>query len=160
MTRNQLFIHLVIQSQFFKVEKAGVLNLYNAPFVKIGNGHYFFVSNMETNWFDAYEYCRGMDTHLITFETMDEWNLISDYMKDKEMTDFYWTSGTDLANYGTHTWFSNGKPITLNIWRIGEPNNYGGNEHCDAFYIFPVTQHSALNDEQCVTLRRFICEVP
>ncbi|KAH8328283.1 hypothetical protein KR067_007662, partial [Drosophila pandora] len=128
--------------------------------VKIGNSHYFFESKKETNWFDAYEYCRSMDTHLITFETMDEWNLISEYMKDKELTNFYWTSGTDLANHGKHKWFSNGKPIKLNIWRIGEPNNFGGNEHCDAFYIIPETQQSALNDEQCVTLRRFICEVP
>ncbi|KAL7744634.1 hypothetical protein ACLKA6_017141 [Drosophila palustris] len=81
-----------------------------------------------------------------------------DLMKDDYL---YWTSGNDMAETGRHVWFGNGHPIGVNIWALGQPDNGAGLEHCDHIgYRRVVTDKKGLNDNQCSTKLRFICEVP
>ncbi|XP_015035231.2 C-type lectin 37Da-like, partial [Drosophila pseudoobscura] len=107
------------------------VNINPAPFVKIGNGYYYIENKLRKNWFDAYESCSRMGAALISFETIEEWNLINKYLKDEKIDYFYWTSGTDLAKQGKHVWLSTGNPIALDIWHPSQPDNIEGVEHCD-----------------------------
>ena len=38
-------------------------------------------------------------------------------------------------------------------WNAGEPNNYGGNEHCLLFY-----SSGKWNDDRCTTKRKYVCQ--
>ncbi|XP_017153708.1 C-type lectin 37Da-like isoform X1 [Drosophila miranda] len=134
-------------------------NLTLGPFVKIGNGLYYIEVMLQKNWFDAYESCRRMGAALISFETILEWHLINMYLFKMNIYDIYWTSGNNLSNGGRHTWHSTGAPVTLDIWAPGEPNNRGGNEHCDELgYLGTSTNYNVFNDKDCSVQRRYICE--
>lgn len=64
-----------------------------------------------------------------------------------------------MAKQGKHNWFDLGEPITLKIWYPGEPNNQGGNEHCDVLGDRrTATNYNVLNDLKCDLDRYFICE--
>ncbi|KAH8260505.1 hypothetical protein KR038_002682, partial [Drosophila bunnanda] len=137
------------------------LNITTEPFVKIGNGYYFFESNITKNWYDAYQSCRNMGAGLIDFESIEEWNLINNYLNDTGIYKKYWTSGTILADKSDikkRTWFSTGKPMSLDIWYPGEPNNLGGNELCDEMGKYQVPKIWGLNDANCNLRTCFICK--
>ncbi|XP_068147081.1 C-type lectin 37Da-like [Drosophila tropicalis] len=117
---------------------------------------------LERNWFDAYQTCRLIGSELITIDTIEEWNLVNQYLRDMKIENQpYWTSGTDLANEGKHVWFSNGVSITLNdIWYPGEPTNSGAVEHCDELSFTYDGSPTGLNDRDCTHTARYICEAP
>lgn len=130
--------------------------------MRIEKGLYYIETKLKTNWFDANDRCHQLDAELISFETVKEWNSINNYLRNNSIEENYWTSGNDLAKQHTHLWLSNGLPITLlDIWYPGEPNNQGGNERCDELGYSrrgDPSEKRALNDEQCSTARRYICE--
>ncbi|KAH8293258.1 hypothetical protein KR018_005764 [Drosophila ironensis] len=129
-------------------------------FVEIGDGLYFIETKQEKNWFDAFQACRQMKANLISFETLNEWSLIDQYLWNNKIDDFYWTSGTDSANNGQHVWFSTGKPVDQDIWSPGEPNNSNGDEHCDNIgWDQTSTKAHKLNDLNCFEKKRYICEL-
>ncbi|KAH8329409.1 hypothetical protein KR074_010056, partial [Drosophila pseudoananassae] len=135
------------------------LPMNTAPFIKIGEGYYYIETKIGKNWFDAFESCRRLGANLISFETMKEWDLVNQYLWNHDLNRIYWTSGSDLAHQGKHTWFANGEPITLKIWGPGEPNNSGGNEHCDGLgYNRNETNYNVLNDRICSRDTYYICE--
>ncbi|KAH8334539.1 hypothetical protein KR059_011240, partial [Drosophila kikkawai] len=132
-------------------------SLNPSQFIKIGKGSYYIETVSRKNWFAAYESCRQMKASLIAFESLDEWKLVNQYLRDMQIYRKYWTAGTDWAEQGKHVWFSNGQPLSLDIWRAGEPNNYNGDEHCDEAGPAIVPW---LNDIVCTTLRIYICKAP
>ncbi|XP_052848415.1 C-type lectin 37Da-like [Drosophila gunungcola] len=135
------------------------LNITTAPFVKIGHGYYYIETKTAKNWFDATESCHRMEAYLVAFETIEEWDLVNQYLFKNGIDNVYWTSGADLANLGKHDWFSTGQPLTLNIWYPGEPNNLNGIEHCDALGDRrSVTNYNVLNDMNCESAKLYICE--
>ncbi|BFF93704.1 C-type lectin 37Da-like [Drosophila madeirensis] len=138
----------------------GSLNITAFPFLQIGKGLYYFDRGIKLNWFDAYESCRRIKSDLVAFETIDEWDLIHEYLKTLgRPDDLFWTSGNDLANVGKHNWFATGEPLTLDIWAPGEPNNNGGIEHCDELgYRGTRPNNNLLNDLSCNSTRHYICE--
>ncbi|XP_030377370.1 C-type lectin 37Da [Scaptodrosophila lebanonensis] len=136
------------------------------PFQKIGDGYYYIESNDATNWYEAYEKCRRLDADLITFETVAEWDAIVKYLNDRGDKREYWTSGNDLANKGKHNWFTNAKPIDINKWAGGQPDNDKGREHCIHLgYVYKTSTKYELNDRPCSNQDnnsrfRYICEKP
>ncbi|KAH8346340.1 hypothetical protein KR084_005447, partial [Drosophila pseudotakahashii] len=135
------------------------LNFTTAPFVKIGHGYYLIETKTLMNWFDASEFCHRMGAQLVSFETIQEWDLINQYLLKNRIYNVYWTSGSDLAHQGKHDWFAIGEPLILDIWCPGEPNNNNGNEHCDELgYLGSAYNYNVLNDRPCEVPRRFICE--
>ncbi|XP_034490522.1 C-type lectin 37Da-like isoform X4 [Drosophila innubila] len=142
--------------------REGSTDILTLPFVRIGNGYYYFETRKTANWFQAFESCRRMNATLISFETMQKWNDITNYLElfNDEFT--YWTSGTDLGEQSRHVWFGSGNPIAINIWAPNEPDNLGKNQHCDQLgYRKPNTQDKkGLDDSECLNKMRFICEVP
>ncbi|EDW57872.2 uncharacterized protein Dvir_GJ18331 [Drosophila virilis] len=124
-----------------------------AEFAIIQNGIYYFETNTAKNWFDASEACHRMSAELVTFETLEEWKAVNKYIADKNIDGKYWTSGTDLAVNGKHSWFTTGLPLNINIWAPGEPNNRFDNEHCDHIH-----NTLGLNDYNCNSVSLYICE--
>ncbi|XP_037707853.1 C-type lectin 37Da-like [Drosophila subpulchrella] len=136
----------------------GFLNITTAPFVKIGSNYYFIESN-GANWYAAFESCKQKDADLIAFESLEELQLISQYLINNNMAAYYWTSGTDLAKQDKHVWFSNGRPVASDLWRKGEPNNENDEEHCDELKIEPGVG-VGLNDRRCSYIDGYICKAP
>ncbi|XP_016954873.2 C-type lectin 37Da-like [Drosophila biarmipes] len=134
----------------------GFLNITTAPFIKIGS-NYYLIESKEVNWFDASESCNQMEADLVAFESLEELQLVSQYIIDNDITTILWTSGTDLAKQDRHVWFSNGRPVASNLRRKGEPNNAGGVEHCDELNI-QVNLGMGLNDRRCEFLNGYICK--
>ncbi|XP_017110432.1 C-type lectin 37Da-like [Drosophila elegans] len=135
----------------------GFLNITTAPFVKIGSGYYIFESKA-VNWYSAFESCRQMEADLIAFESPEELNLISEYITEVSKVVSYWTSGTDLTEQGKHIWFSNGQPVSSDLWLPGEPSNSGNVERCVEFGIR--SKVTGLNDRNCIRLNGYICKAP
>ncbi|KAH8329012.1 hypothetical protein KR074_001652, partial [Drosophila pseudoananassae] len=151
-----------IRIKLFYLSNIGIpesFNINTAPFIKIGEGYYYIETKVAKNWFDAFESCRRLGANLISFETLKEWDLINQYLWNHDLNYIYWTSGIDLAHQGKHSWFSNGEPITLNIWGYGEPSNTNGIENCDELgYRRNATYYNVLNDRPCSTEWNYICE--
>ncbi|KAM8720948.1 hypothetical protein ACLKA7_006913 [Drosophila subpalustris] len=143
------------------IVREGSTDVVTLPFVRLGNGYYFFEREKTVNWFQAFESCRRMNATLISFDTMQKYVEITNFL-DLMKDDYeYWTSGNDMAETGRHVWFGNGHPIGVNIWALGQPDNGAGLEHCDHIgYRRVITDKKGLNDRQCSTQMRFICEVP
>nr|XP_016997703.2 C-type lectin 37Da-like [Drosophila takahashii] len=136
----------------------GNININIAPFVKIGNGYYFFERNLRGNWYAAYESCRQMEAELVAFESVEELNLVSQYLNNSEDGDFYWAAGTDLAEQHKHVWFSNAQPVSSDLWIPGEPSNDDNNERCDGLWFRYGLR--GLNDAKCISTHNYICEAP
>ncbi|XP_016954755.1 C-type lectin 37Da [Drosophila biarmipes] len=133
------------------------LNITTAPFIKIGTGYYFIQISIPKNWHAAFESCRRMEADLVAFESLEEFNMIWSHLSAMHPVRPFWTAGTDFAEQGKHEWFSNGQPVPSTLWRKGEPNNYGNNEHCDNIYV---THGFGLNDDVCSKLFFYVCKAP
>ncbi|XP_016997808.2 C-type lectin 37Da-like [Drosophila takahashii] len=131
-------------------------NLIEAPFVKIGSGYYYIENNLKKNWYAAYESCRRLKADLVTFESVEELDMVSQYILNSKTDVMYWASGTDLAEEGSHVWFSNGQPVYSDLWCPGQPDNKDGGEHCDGLWFESET--IGLNDGNCGMLHCYICE--
>nr|NP_001162870.1 seminal fluid protein 24F, isoform A [Drosophila melanogaster]NP_001245869.1 seminal fluid protein 24F, isoform B [Drosophila melanogaster]ACG69543.1 seminal fluid protein 24F [Drosophila melanogaster]ACZ94161.1 seminal fluid protein 24F, isoform A [Drosophila melanogaster]AFH03545.1 seminal fluid protein 24F, isoform B [Drosophila melanogaster] len=135
------------------------LQTTNDTFVRIGNSYYLIERKLQKNWFGAYEICRQQQAELISLETFDELRLVSEYLLANNIFERYWTSGTDLGTKGKHVWFSNGQPLSTDLWYGGEPNNKNNEEHCDELGSdFRPTKSPGMNDRNCNFESSFICE--
>ncbi|XP_043644774.1 C-type lectin 37Da [Drosophila teissieri] len=134
------------------------------PFRKINDGYYFFGTE-SLNWYEAYEKCREFDSELVTFETDQEFDAVTDVLAANGSRQNYWTSGNDLAKTGTHRWFTSGQRISTFRWARNQPDNAGQKEHCIHLgYIYGDSKKFELNDRPCSgdgnSLFKYICEAP
>ncbi|KAH8282102.1 hypothetical protein KR054_005407 [Drosophila jambulina] len=135
------------------------LNISTVPFEKIGNHYYYIQSDVEANWFKAAETCAELDAKLIDFDRIEEWNLVTNYLNDTNIYKSFWTSATNFADPTFYTWFSNGNPVSIDIWYPGEPNNLYGLENCAELARLSIpTQLFGLNDLKCSATRGYICK--
>ncbi|XP_037722312.1 C-type lectin 37Da-like [Drosophila subpulchrella] len=146
---------------------SGNLPLYaikSIPFVKINEGYYHF-GQEKVNWYRGYENCRKLGSDLVAFETPQEFDAVIGYLKGMGDCSDYWTSGNDLAQTGSHNWFTNALPININRWARRQPNNIGGNQHCVHLgYVYKSSTNFQLNDCPCKNHKKssmkYVCEVP
>ena len=47
----------------------------------------------------------------------------------------FWIGLTDIFHDGTWVWDHLGKPLAFSAWAPGEPNNWGGLQHCAAIKV-------------------------
>ncbi|XP_068145918.1 C-type lectin 37Da-like [Drosophila tropicalis] len=140
------------------------LTIKSEPFIKVNDGYYYFGMD-GVNWYVAYEKCRALNSELVTFETLQEFEEVSNYLKAHNQKFNYWTSGNDLGLEGSYNWFTSGQSITIPKWAPKQPDNSGGREHCIHLgYIWPYSTDFELNDRPCAndqsSLFRYICEAP
>ncbi|KMY88071.1 C-type lectin 37Da [Drosophila simulans] len=136
-----------------------VLEKTNETFVRIGDSYYLIERKLKKNWFAAYGTCRQLQAELITLETLDELRLVSEYLLENKIFETYWTSGTDLGNNGKHAWFSNGLPLSTDLWYNGEPNNKNNEERCvELGSDLGSNKVPGINDRNCIFMISYICE--
>ncbi|EDX11694.1 C-type lectin 37Da [Drosophila simulans] len=137
------------------------LAVNSTPFIRIDDGYYNFGQD-KVNWYVAYENCRKLGSELVTFETAEEFDAVTGYLKNKGERSEHWTSGNDLGKQGTHNWFADATPININRWAPKQPDNAGGNEHCIHLgYIYGDSKDIQLNDRPCnnaKSLFKYVCE--
>lgn len=137
----------------------GASGFESESFLKIGDGYYYFDRRTKMNWFQAYESCRRINSSLVTFETVEEYNNLQRLMELLNDELYYWTSGNDLGNQGQHMWLTSGQPIDIDIWAYNQPDNEDSREHCDAMnFRAKLDTKLGLNNAPCATLNNHICE--
>ncbi|KAF4523828.1 hypothetical protein B566_EDAN008063 [Ephemera danica] len=129
-------------------------NLSGTPLINLGDGFYYFESNVKANWHGAYEFCRNIGLHLAAVETEEENTLIVDYIGTIGYTD-YWIGGSDLATSNVFVWSATGERLSFTYWHDGEPNDSSG----DATIEYSLKNgYFKWNDEDPDNLINFICE--
>ncbi|XP_043480652.1 uncharacterized protein LOC122510232 isoform X2 [Leptopilina heterotoma] len=85
----------------------------------------YFVSRMnpyspELNYFLAYQYCRSLGLQLVSFETKEKADTMSEYLKNAGYTNYdFWTSGNKIGT-NMFLWMSTGIPFNASFSYINE----------------------------------------
>ncbi|XP_044256707.1 uncharacterized protein LOC123006351 isoform X2 [Tribolium madens] len=149
------------------------------------DGVQYFVSRMnpyspELNYYLAYQYCRSLGLQLVSFETKEKADSITQYLKNAGYDKFdFWTSGNRL---GTHMflWMSTGLPFnaTFNYMKKAEGDDENGATISDIVSGSTSPQRTARESDSgsangcvvlkapnfewdtddCVSIKDFICE--
>ena len=113
-----------------------------------------YIVQRETNktWFEARDDCESLGGFLVTANTPADLNAALAVTTDNN--DQYWLGGNDLETEGLFTWHSGERQtIDATMWRVGEPTNSNGNEHCLLVNMLK------FNDYTCESYTKFICEI-
>ncbi|XP_054740031.1 perlucin-like [Anastrepha obliqua] len=108
------------------------------------------------NWFKAQEICGYQGLSLASINSKEENDALQSYLTRTGLNangEIFWTAGSRLADNNRWVWFHTGRPISYVNWRIGEPNNLGGQENCISFIT-----DGRWNDLSCTCETFFICE--
>ncbi|XP_017098926.2 C-type lectin 37Da-like [Drosophila bipectinata] len=150
----------------YRIDEGNLIGakLNTEPFIPIYNGYYYF-GRESLNWYEAYEKCRQFNSELVTFETDEEFDAVSNYLMSGEGRGNFWTSGNDLAQRASHRWFTSGEKINSQRWAPNQPDNHSQIENCVHMgFISPYSERYELNDRPCShdsnSLFKYICEAP
>ncbi|XP_051153099.1 C-type lectin 37Da isoform X5 [Leptopilina boulardi] len=89
------------------------------------DGVQYFVSRMnpyspELNYFLAYQYCRSLGLQLVSFETKEKADTMTEYLKNAGYTNYdFWTSGNKIGT-NMFLWMSTGIPFNASFSYITE----------------------------------------
>ncbi|XP_060666556.1 C-type lectin 37Db-like [Drosophila nasuta] len=109
---------------------------------------FYRIEDQRVNWYKAAHICRQLGGNLLNIESSDEMDdLLSIIPIDR-----YWISAYCLAKDREFISIATGEIMPYFRWDYGEPNNRNGVEFCGEF------DRTALNDNSCIILRKFICE--
>jgi len=114
-----------------------------------------YIVQRETNktWFEARDDCESLGGFLMTVNTPADLNASSAMATDPN--DEYWLGGNDLETEGLFTWHSGERQtIDATMWRVGEPSNSHGKEHC-----LVLDWLRRINDFECDSYLKYICEL-
>ncbi|XP_063585566.1 uncharacterized protein LOC134762980 isoform X1 [Penaeus indicus] len=119
----------------------------------------YFISNASPyspslNWFLAYEYCHTIGMELLSFQGIEETEVINSYLSDNGYSNSeYWTSGNQLGSE-MWIWMSTGQPFnnTFNFWAAGGPPLTKSQQSCMSH------QKGTWSPQNCMDPKHFICE--
>lgn len=103
-------------------------NITKGAFVKIGGGYYYIETKKRTNLIDASESCHRKGAHLIAFETIEEWDLVNQYLFKNDIDDLYWTLDADVEQEGIFGIIS----IKLDLFSKDVSQTNDRIEYCDS----------------------------
>ncbi|XP_032311281.1 C-type lectin 37Da-like [Drosophila ananassae] len=156
-----VFLGWIPQSQAWKVAPTiidGVPDFFKfkpKPFEQIGDRYYYIETKIKSNWFEAYEECRRMNSSLVAFDSMEKYEQVHSRVKGSiSFPKDYWTSGTSLSREGKFVWFSTGHQIELNKWL--EDVYPGGKEQ---LCIELVVEKDGIGARSCFEPKAYICEL-
>ena len=87
------------------------------------------------SWYEAKSKCEQEGGHLTEIETQEEQTTLSQAAAAWNGKFYaFWIGLTDLAQEGTWIWDHSSKEADPTFWVPGEPNNYGGYQHCAQLY--------------------------
>lgn len=74
----------------------------------------------ELNYFLAYQYCRSLGLQLVSFETKEKADTMTQYLKNAGYTNYdFWTSGNKIGT-NMFLWMSTGIPFNASFSYINE----------------------------------------
>ncbi|CAL1584535.1 unnamed protein product [Knipowitschia caucasica] len=114
---------------------------------------YKYVSTRLT-WGDAEVYCQSQNSNLVSIRDDEENDFVKTLIQNFDHTQgMTWIGLSDNHKEGAWMW-SDGYPVTFNMWFKGEPNNSGGNEHCGEINAGP---NKEWNDHPCSLTYPSVC---
>lgn len=142
------------------------IQYHTSPAVKLEryqNSIYYIGYIYKGSWYQAMQFCKYHNMDLVSIETQEENEFLSNQMKTffgGGSEYWFWTSGTTLSN-NHWVWMNTGRPIVYANWFPNQPDNAGSSEHClEARYIYTNTDLK-WNDNNCEGAQlHFICEAP
>ncbi|XP_042879150.1 galactose-specific lectin nattectin-like [Penaeus japonicus] len=147
----------VLVFQLVSYGNAAVLQLVSSTccpylFSQVGS-ECFYLSEGIKSWGFARRFCQKMGGDLAVPSNV---TALDAFVFPAAGTPGVWIGGTDQSNEGDWAYL-NGDPILPGDWSAGQPDNYGGAEHClelRSYFDPPV------NDYLCFVWQQFVCEVP
>ena len=117
------------------------------------NGRKYYVQRETSKtWFEARDDCESLGGFLVTANTPADLNALLAVVTDPNGE--YWIGGNDLETEGVFTWHSGERQtIDSTMWKVGEPNNHNGIQHCLESYI------RKLNDLKCELYSKYMCQI-
>ena len=115
------------------------------------------VSNGVRNWQKANDFCTFNTKHLLVLETLQEWEFINKTLKDQTANEYdEWHIGLfKNSTTGNWTWV-NGKPLTIDKWQPGKPDN--GAVYALIAKQYPPGYYGLFNSIKAYIRRAWICE--
>ncbi|CAH1265180.1 HGF [Branchiostoma lanceolatum] len=116
------------------------------------NSCYKFVQ-VQKSWQEARDDCRSQGAGLVSVDSAAEHTWLQtqvDYYQP-----WWWIGLNDLGTETSFSW-SNGRPLTVSYWIVGEPNDSSGNEDC---VEMQGSYQQAWNDQSCSMQNYYICEI-
>ncbi|XP_026842921.1 C-type lectin 37Db-like [Drosophila persimilis] len=129
-------------------------------FLKVGFKNYY-ISHIQTNWFVARDICSQHNAELANIESAKELDAISKYLieqgYEQGVNNYFWISLFDVGREPGHFYsITTGRPMSFARWTPGQPDNYGGYEHC--VHLWWTEKGYGMNDNDCLANLRAICE--
>ncbi|XP_033982866.1 galactose-specific lectin nattectin-like [Trematomus bernacchii] len=114
----------------------------------------FIFKNQPMNWASAETDCLALGGNLASIKSTTEYDFIRQLVRTATGKDLqFWVGGHDAVMEGVWLW-SDGFKFNFESWGKGEPNNYGGKEHCMEIN-FGATKK--VNDIGCLESQPFVC---
>ncbi|XP_059489946.1 macrophage mannose receptor 1-like [Neocloeon triangulifer] len=123
------------------------------PMVELSTGKYYIDDKSFPTWNETRLFCENFGLEQVTFDSVEEMQVVWDATAGSQRAN-YWTSGFYDEIQGIYTW-SNGKPVPLEFFTAGEPNEAGGVERTAV-----VLKNATLYDIRAELFYHIICELP
>ena len=104
------------------------------------------------NWMDADLSCKAEGKHLVSFDSMDEFNHVFELISKECSIYGFWTSARDLGG-DNWIWRNSGDMVLDDLWGGSEPTGDG-----DCGHMFLNFTPYQLNDASCELKMCYICE--
>ncbi|XP_016841225.2 hemolymph lipopolysaccharide-binding protein-like [Nasonia vitripennis] len=118
-----------------------------------GIGAHRLLTSKKT-WNQARNQCITDGAHLVVIKSAEEEEVIKKLLTS-QMIDEIWLGIHDL--FKKDDWVTIFDQMLENVgyakWNEGEPNNFGGDEHCGSYY------KDGMNDVPCSTEMSFVCKI-
>lgn len=97
------------------------------------NGHAYKLIDSSMNWNSAQAYCESLGGHLVTINSSDEQQFVSN-IASKSSKKNIWLGAIKNEN-GKFSWVT-GETATFSNWSSGEPSNYDNTENAVMMYTY------------------------
>ncbi|XP_027866888.1 galactose-specific lectin nattectin-like isoform X2 [Xiphophorus couchianus] len=121
------------------------------------DGRCFLYVNVKQSWADAEILCVKLDGNLASMTSRNEYDFVRKliYNATGQNTQT-WVGAHDSVQEGIWMW-SDGSKFLFDQWSYGQPNNFGGVEHCMDINL---NGRDYVNDDVCSKELPFICVRP
>ncbi|XP_053659736.1 perlucin-like [Anopheles marshallii] len=122
----------------------------------------FVAFSKKSTFFEAWQDCHSFDGYLASIESAHEQSLVEEAMaKNGNPKAEYFIGGTDIGRQGRWIWIGLNKQMKDMDYRNfypGQPDNFGGNQHCLTIGHFKAENRGKWDDGNCMKpLDGYVC---